>query len=51
METKFSEFQFAYSVTREIEDKIFFSSLDLGMPHILNQRQEAVGGYDVDRLL
>lgn len=47
METKFSEVQFAYSVTREIEDKILFSSLDLGRPHIPNQRQEAVGGYDV----
>lgn len=48
MEAKFSEFQFAYSVTREIENRIVFSSLNLGMPHIPNQRDEASGGYDVN---
>lgn len=47
MEVQFSEFQFAYSVTREIENRIMFSSLNLGMPHIPNQRDEALGGYDV----
>lgn len=47
MKVRFSEFQFAYSVTREIENRIMFSSLNLGMPHIPNQRNEATGGYDV----
>lgn len=47
METKFSEFQFAYSITREIEDQLVFSGLGLGMPAIPNQRVEALFGYDV----
>lgn len=47
MECKFSEFQFAHLITREIEDKIIFSNLGLGMPRIPNQVEEANGGYDV----
>ncbi len=47
MEAQFGEFQFAYSITREIEDKIIFSNLGLGMPHIPNLREEQGGGFDV----
>lgn len=47
MECKFSEFQFSHVITREIEDKIIFSNLGLGMPRIPNQVEEANGGYDV----
>lgn len=47
METKFSEFQFAYSISREIEDKIMFSSYNLGVPTFPNQVEEGRLGYDV----
>lgn len=46
MKASFSEFQFAYSVTREIEDKILFGRWKLGMPRIINQVEEAKCGYD-----
>lgn len=47
MQTKFSEFQFAYSITREIEDKIIYSSYSLGIPIMPTQNKEANLGYDV----
>lgn len=47
MRAEFSEFQFAHSVTREIEDRLVFTNLNPGLPYIPNQRQEAAGGYDV----
>ena len=43
MRAEFSEFQFGYSVTKEIEDEYYENII----PFIPNQRQEADVGYDV----
>jgi hypothetical protein len=42
---EFSEFQFAYSVTRELESKVFPSG---SIPHFPTQNQEADRGYDLN---
>lgn len=47
MEANFSEFQFAYFITKEIEDRVYFSNLPLQAPYIPNQVEESAGGYDV----
>jgi len=44
MKPSFSEFQFAYSVTRELDDN---PARLFGLPYIPNQREEALHGYDV----
>ena len=45
MKTEFSETQFAYGVTREIEDNIIWSNV--GVPRFPTLRDEAELGYDV----
>lgn len=42
---EFSEFQFAYSVTRELESKVFTSN---SVPHFPTQNQEGDRGYDLN---
>lgn len=46
MDAQFSEFQLAYSITGEIEDRIIFSNLKMGIPMRSNQREAAEGDYD-----
>jgi hypothetical protein len=43
---EFSEFQFAYSVTRELEHRIFPAST--WVPHFPTQNQEGERGYDLN---
>jgi hypothetical protein len=42
---KFSEFQFAYSVTRELESEVFTNA---AVPHFPSQNQEGYLGYDLN---
>lgn len=46
MDAQFSEIQLAYSITREIEDRVVFSNLKMGIPVMSNRREEAEGDYD-----
>ena len=46
MDAQFSEFQFAYSITGEIEDRIVFSNLKMGIPVRSSLREEEEGEYD-----
>ncbi len=47
MKAEFGELQFAYAITREIEDRIIFSGLNLGIPSLPNLRKEGECGFDV----
>ena len=47
MRSSFSEISFAHIITKEIEDKVIFSSFNLGMPYFPTQNAENDLGYDV----
>lgn len=47
MRASFSEIQFSYSITKEIEEKIVFSSLGVGTPYFPTQPEEKRVGYDL----